>query len=179
MFKSVQQPCVLYLDISQVIISDRLDQLGDVEEHGLGRVGVEHPGGVLGRDRVDRQGALAWERECAVLQYCSLQRADNCAQYLQKSERALRGEQGAQVRRWGSSGLSFSWGEVSGARYRWWPEAVSGPDMYSGHKQCQGLICMVARDSVSGHMAPYSVSKADSSGQPRPVQLTSISSERK
>ena len=51
------------LDVAQIVVSDRLDKLGNVEENRLGRIRVEHPGGVLGGDGVDGKGALAEEGE--------------------------------------------------------------------------------------------------------------------
>ena len=51
------------LDVAQIVVSDRLNKLGDVEEDSLSRIGVEDPGSVLSCDRVDGKGAFAEEGE--------------------------------------------------------------------------------------------------------------------
>ena len=51
------------MDVAQIVVSDRLDKLGDIEENRLGRIRVEDPGGVLGGNGVDGKGALAEEGE--------------------------------------------------------------------------------------------------------------------
>ena len=51
------------MDIAQIVISNRLNELRYVEENGLGRIGVEDPGGILGGDGVDGKGALAKQGE--------------------------------------------------------------------------------------------------------------------
>ena len=51
------------LDVAQIVVSDCLDKLGDIEENCLGRIRVQDPGGVLSGDGVDGKGTLAEEGE--------------------------------------------------------------------------------------------------------------------